>query len=65
MTLDMRSRIRPADWCAFVRSLPGYRAVGPEFSTRMDVFVNMRINRRLRELLDVMCSDVCDRSKDL
>ena len=29
------------------------------------MFVNVRIDRRLREMLDVMFSDVCDRSKDL
>ena len=29
------------------------------------MFVNMRINRGLRELLDVIFSDECDRSKDL
>ena len=28
------------------------------------MFVNMRINRGLREMLDVMFSDVCDRSKE-
>ena len=40
-------------------------AVGPVLSTGTDVFVNMRINRGLREMLDVMFSDVCDRSKEL
>ena len=29
------------------------------------MFVDVRIDRRLREILDVMFSDVCDRSKDL
>ena len=29
------------------------------------MFVNMRINHGLCELLDVMFSDVCDGSKDL
>ena len=29
------------------------------------MLVNMRTNRRLREMLGVMCADVCDRSKDL
>ena len=33
-------------------------AVGAEPSTRVDVFVNMGIIRRLREMLEVMCSDI-------
>ena len=57
----MRTRIRPADWCAAATDL----AVGPELSTGTDVFANVRIIRRLREMLEVMFSDVCDRSKDL
>ena len=72
MTLDMRTRIRPADWCAAVRGLPAGRKpvrliwpVGPELSPGTDVFVKMRINHGLCEMLDVMFSDVCDRSKDL
>ena len=62
MTLDMRTRVRPADWCAAVQSLPAdikpVRVIwqfGPELSTEADVFVNMRTNRKLREMLDVMC----------
>ena len=72
VTLDMRTRIRPADWCAATRSLPADRkpgswplAVGPERSPGTDVFVNVRINSRLREMLNVMFSDACDRTKDL
>ena len=29
------------------------------------MFVIMGIIRRLREMLDVMCSDICDRNQDL
>ena len=47
------------------KASPADLAVGPELSPGTDVFVNARINRRLREMLDVMFSDVCDRSKDL
>ena len=47
------------------KASPADLAVGPELSPRTDVFVNVRINRGLREMLDVMFSDVCDRSKDL
>ena len=47
------------------KASPADLAVGPERSPGMDVFVNVRINRGLREMLDVMFSDVCDRSKDL
>ena len=42
---------------------PADLAVGPERSPGTDVFVNVRINRGLREMLDVMFSDACDRSK--
>ena len=45
-------------------SLAG-QVVGAEPSTRVDVFVNMGIIHRLREMLDVMCSDICDRNQDL
>ena len=41
------------------------KASPAELSAGTDVFVNVRIDRRLREMLDVMFSDVCDRSKDL
>ena len=44
---------------------PADLAVGPEPSTRVDVFGNMGIIRRLREMLDGMCSDICDRNQDL
>ena len=68
MTLDMHSRIRPADWWAVVRSLPAdskpVRLIW-QLALSFQQFVNVRINRELREMLDVMFSDVCDRSKDL
>ena len=44
---------------------PADLAVGPEPSIRVDVFANMGIIRRIREMLDVMCSDICDRNQDL
>ena len=47
------------------KASPAGLAVGPELSPGMDVFVNVRINRRVREMLDVRFSDVCDRSNDL
>ena len=47
------------------KASPADLAVGPEPPTRVDVFVNMGIIRRLREMLDVMCSDICDRNQDL
>ena len=47
------------------KASPADLAVGAELSTGTDVFVNMRINHGLCEMLDVMFSDVCDRSKDL
>ena len=50
-----------AGWKA---SLAG-QGVNLELSTGADVFVNMRINHGLCELLDVMFSYVCDGSKDL
>ena len=51
MTLDMRTRIRPADWCAAAQSLPAARK-----PVRLDgqLFVNMRINRGFSEMLDVL-----------
>ena len=45
-------------------SLGGW-TVNLELSRGADVFVNKIINHELCELLDVMFSDVCDRSKDL
>ena len=47
------------------KASPADLAVGPELSTGTDVFVNVRINRELREMLDVMFSHICDRSQDL
>ena len=47
------------------KASPPDLAVGPELLPGTDVFVNVRIDRRLREMLDVMFSDVCDRSQDL
>ena len=72
VTLDLRTRIRPADWCAAVRSLPAAKKpvrldgqLALSSQQEQTCFVNMRINRGLREMLDVMFSDECDRSKDL
>ena len=47
------------------KASPADLAVGPELSPGTDVFVNVRIHRGLREMLDEMFSDVCVRSKDL
>ena len=72
MTLDMPTRIRPADWCAAARSLPAARKpvrldwqLALSSQQEQTCLVNMRINRGLREMLHVMFSDECDRSKDL
>ena len=52
-------------WGRRILSQSGWSGVGAEPSTRVDVFVNMGIIRWLREMLDVMCSDICDRNQDL
>ena len=47
------------------KASPADLAVDPERSPGTDVYVNVIINSRLREMLNVMFSDVCDRRKDL
>ena len=48
MTLDMHTRIRPADWCATPELAGGEKAslaglaVGPELSPRKDVFTDVK-----------------------
>ena len=44
----------PPGACRWIESQPRGLAVGPELSPGTDVFVNVRIHRRLREMLDVM-----------
>ena len=55
------ARIFAAGWKVSLAGL----SVNLELSTGADVFVNMRINHGLCDLLDVMFSDVCNGRKDL
>ena len=55
MTLDMSTRIlvrRRPELAGGEKASLADLAVGPELSPGMDVFVNVRIDRRLREMLD-------------